>query len=319
MAGERLVAVPWTNVYGLARSLVALGTAGTLAFSSVDTLFRPVAVAGDFPSCSGATSVAVFCLADGDRTGLGWTKWLCVLVLLVVASGWRPRFTALPHAYVNYSVFAGIAISDGGDQIALILSMLFLFPALGDPRRWHWQAPPLQIDSPARRIWGFTGASGLVMVRLQMSFVYFNACVAKLPHAEWYDGTAMWYWSTNSSFGAPPWLDPMVRPVVSFSWGVALMTWVPLFIEIALAAALLLPQRLRYTVMSAGLLFHFSIGMMMGLWSFALAMAGGLVVLCLPAGAAITRRRTKLPPDPHADPTPPSVEHSEARASGVSS
>ncbi|MCK8681325.1 sporulation-delaying protein SdpB family protein [Streptomyces lichenis] len=302
MAVDRLVALPWSNVYGLARTLVALGTAGTLAFSSVDTLFRPVALAGDFPSCEGAASAAVFCLAKGDHSGLGWLKWLCVLALLVVAAGWRPRLTALPHAYVSYSVFAGIAISDGGDQIGLVLSILFLLPALGDPRRWHWQAPPSDNGSRARCGWALAGSSGLLMLRLQMSLVYFNACVAKLPHQEWYDGTAMWYWSTNLSFGAPGWLDTLVRPVVSTSWGVALMTWLPLLIEITLAVALLLPRRIRHAAMWAGLLFHFSIGLMMGLWSFALAMAGGILVLCLPSGATITRRRPQSTGDLVADP-----------------
>ncbi|MFE2294294.1 sporulation-delaying protein SdpB family protein [Streptomyces sp. NPDC059452] len=297
-AADRLVTPPWTNVYGVARTLVALGTAGTLALSSADTLFRPVATIGAFPTCEGATSASVFCLADGDSGGLTWLKWLCVLVLLIAASGWRPRFTALPHAYVNYSVFSGIAISDGGDQIGLVLSMLFVLPALGDPRRWHWQAPPPHTDTSAYRSWALIGTSGLVMLRLQMSLVYFNASVAKLPHAEWYDGSAMWYWSTNASFGAPPWLDAFVRPVVSTSLGVALMTWLPLLIELSLAAALLLPQRIRYQALWAGLLFHASIGLMMGLWSFGLAMAGGLIVLCLPHGSTITRRRSPAPPAP---------------------
>lgn len=244
----------------------------------------------------------MFCLAKDDHTGLTWLKWLCVLVLLIVASGWRPRFTALPHAYVNYSVFAGIAISDGGDQIGLVLSMLFVLPALGDPRGWHWQEPPSDADSPTRRGWALVGSSGLLILRLQMCVVYFNACVAKLPHQEWYDGTAMWYRSTNLSFGAPAWLDTVVRPLVSTSWGVALMTWLPLFIEITLAAALLLPQRARYVAMWAGLLFHFLIGMMMGLWSFALAMAGGILVLCLPPGATITRRHPQPPTEAATEP-----------------
>ncbi|MBC3986346.1 HTTM domain-containing protein [Streptomyces sp. AC536] len=316
MVADRLVVLPWSNVYGLARTLVALGTAGTLAFSSVDTLFRPVALAGDFPPCQGATSAAVFCMAEGDRTGLAWLKWLCVVILLVVASGWRPAFTALPHAYVSYSVFAGIAISDGGDQIGLILSMLFVLPALGDPRRWHWQAPPSGTGSRARRGWALIGSSGLLMLRLQMSVVYFNACVAKLPHQEWYDGTAMWYWSTNLSFGAPTWLDAIVRPVVSTSWGVALMTWLPLFIEITLAAALLLPPRMRYAAMWAGLLFHFAIGLMMGLWSFALAMAGGILVLCLPPGTAITRRRTRPAVETTAETVGSTSLRSPARTAG---
>ncbi|MYX17559.1 HTTM domain-containing protein [Streptomyces sp. SID8374] len=278
----RQVPVPWTNVYGLARMLLALGTLGTLAFSSTGTLFRPVATQGDYPICTGPMRASVFCLAPED--GLTATRWLCVLVLLVVATGWRPGWTALPHAWVSFSVFSGIAIADGGDQVTVVLSSLLALTALGDPRRWHWQQLP-EGAAARRRPAVLVGATGLVLVRIQMSFLYFQACVAKLPHAEWADGTAMWYWGHSLAFGAPGPLRPLVHPVLASPWGVALLTWAPLMIEIGLAASLLLAQRWRWRLFAAGVLFHLSIAVMMGLWSFALAMIGGLVVLCFPLGS----------------------------------
>ncbi|MGW2781653.1 sporulation-delaying protein SdpB family protein [Streptomyces populi] len=288
---QRHILLPWTNVYGLARTLVALGTAGTLAASSAETLFRPVATIGDYPGCTSTTAASLFCLAPDDYTQLTWLKWACVAALLLVASGWRPRFTALPHAYVNYSVFSGIAIVDGGDQIALILSVLFTLPALGDNRRWHWEHPSeLVPKTRATQLLALIGASGLIMIRLQMVIVYFQAAVAKLPHPEWQDGTAMWYWGSNLDFGPAPWLDALVASVISSALGVALMTWLPLVIEGSLVISLLLPQRLRWWVMGAGLLFHLCIALMMGLWSFALAMSGGILVLCLPLGSTIEFR-----------------------------
>ncbi|MGW3060775.1 hypothetical protein ACWC98_33305 [Streptomyces goshikiensis] len=71
------------------------------------------------------------------------------------------------------------------------------------------------------------------------------------------------------------------------------MTWLPLAIEGALAISLLLPQRLRWRTMGAGLVFHLSIALMMGLWSFALAMAGGILLLRLPLGSTIQFLITK--------------------------
>ncbi|MYR46124.1 sporulation-delaying protein SdpB family protein [Streptomyces sp. SID5910] len=305
---HRSIPLPWTNVYGLARSLVALGTAGTLAASSAQTLFRPVATLGDYPSCQSAAAGSVFCLTPHDYTGLTWIKWACVVLLLVVASGWRPRLTALPHAYINYSVFSGIAIIDGGDQIALVLSVLFVLPALGDPRRWHWQQPPTHsLTSPPQRAFLLLGHTSLVVLRLQMSVLYFQAAVAKLPHSEWADGTAMWYWGTNPDFGPAPWLATLVTPVVSTALGVALMTWVPLVIELSMAVCLLIPFHIRRYVMAAGLLFHLSIAGMMGLWSFALAMAGGIIVLCLPAGSSLDVTRGERP-EQGAEGPPPQQE-----------
>lgn len=301
----RRVPVPWTNVYGLARTLLALGTLGTLAFSSTSTLFRPVATQGTYPVCKSLMRAGVFCLAP--ENGLTAARWLCVAVLLLVAAGWRPRWTALPHAWVSFSVFTEIAIPDGGDQITSVLSALLALTALGDPRRWHWRRLPEGAAARHRRA-VLLGTTGLVLARLQMSFLYFQSSVAKLPHAEWADGTAMWYWGHSLMFGAPGPLQPLVDPVLASPVGVALLTWTPLAIEICLAASLLLAQRWRWRVFAAGVLFHLSIAVMMGLWSFALAMIGGLVVLCFPLGShlditppeavrGLLRRATAAEPD----------------------
>ncbi|TQK98406.1 antimicrobial peptide system SdpB family protein [Streptomyces puniciscabiei] len=315
---QRPVPLPWTNVYGLARTLVALGTAGTLAASSAETLFRPVATIGDYPLCTSTTAASVFCLASHNYTHLTWIKWACVLVLLVVASGWRPRFTALPHAYINYSVFSGIAIADGGDQVALILSVLFVLPAIGDKRRWHWEPQQQAPGSRIAPVLALLGTSALITVRLQMVVIYFQAAVAKLPHAEWQDGTAMWYWGSNLDFGPAPWLNTLIAPIIATPLGVALMTWAPLAIELSLAVCLLLPQRQRWWVMSAGLVFHLSIALIMGLWSFALAMAGGILVLCQPLGGSLHIRRATHPAHVAATTTPEAEEAAPRKQGGSS-
>ncbi|MBV7244189.1 sporulation-delaying protein SdpB family protein [Streptomyces sp. MW-W600-10] len=290
---------PWTNVYGLARTLLALATAGTLLWSGSDTLFRPSAGRDDIVGCDGLRSIGLFCQVPEQR--LNVARLVCVAVLLVVASGWRPRWTALPHLWITYSVWANIAIPDGGDQIACNLAVLLALAALGDPRRWHWDDPPEErTDSVPAQVTAFACCSALFMAQLQMSFLYFQACVAKLPHAEWADGTAMWYWTNNLAFGAPGWLHPVVDLVVRQPLGVAALTWVPLFIELGLALALLLPRRYRLYLLAAGFLFHLSIALMMGLWSFAFAMWAGLVLLCLPLGAQLRagpRARSLTPPE----------------------
>lgn len=290
MLTTRTVPLPWGNAYGLARTLLALGTAGTLAFSSTATLFRPVVTIGTYPLCHGMASSGAFCLVPRGQFDL--VRWLCVAVLLVVASGWRPRLTALPHAYISFSVFSGIAIGDGGDQITWILSLLLALVALGDGRRWHWQghwqAPEGHTaEKPttrATRGWALLGTSAWTVARLQMAFLYFQASVAKLPHAEWADGSAMYYWANNSSFGFPEWLRPLTDPVVYSPVGVAALTWLPVALELALAAALLMPQRRRWVLLPLGIAFHLGIAVLMGLWSFAFAMWAGLFLLLTPIG-----------------------------------
>jgi hypothetical protein len=55
---------PWTNVYGLGRTLLAAGTATTLAFSSSSTLFRPAWGVPEFPICHGLSRIGLFCIGS---------------------------------------------------------------------------------------------------------------------------------------------------------------------------------------------------------------------------------------------------------------
>lgn len=280
----RTFPLPWAAGYGLARTLLALATLGTLVFSDAATLFREVAGVGRYPLCQGVNAGGAFCTVSPDHYDT--VRWLCCLVLVVAASGWRPRFTAIPHAYVAFSVFTGISIPDGGDQITWILTLLIVFVAIGDSRRWHWQ-PSQPLEEPEslhRSLWALLGTSAIVVARVQMAVLYFQSCVAKLPHAEWTDGSALYYWINNYDFGAPHWLRPALSAIVDHPLGVAAMTWGPLLLEIALAAALLMPQRVRWMLLPAGILFHLGIAIVMGLWSFAIAMWAGLLLLLSPLG-----------------------------------
>ncbi|MFE7621011.1 sporulation-delaying protein SdpB family protein [Streptomyces sp. NPDC057496] len=309
---RRNIPAPWTAGYGLARTLLALGTLGTLAFSDAATLFREVATVGQYPLCRGVTAGGAFCLVEPHQYDT--MRWLCCLVLLVAASGWRPRLTAVPHAYVAFSVFTGISIPDGGDQITWVLTLLIAIVSLGDPRRWHWQQLPPPSDSAPRPFLALLGISAIAVARIQMAVLYFQSCVAKLPHAEWADGTALYYWVNNYAFGAPHWLRPVVTAIVDNPLGVAAMTWGPLLLEIALAAALLMPQKVRWMLLPAGVLFHLSIAITMGLWSFALAMSGGLLLLLAPLGhdpdiRHMFRKASRRTAAPRPAPDEPAKEH----------
>ncbi|MBT2543464.1 hypothetical protein J7E99_22875 [Streptomyces sp. ISL-44] len=298
---RRTIILPWAAGYGLARTLLALGTLGTLAFSDSATLFREVATVGQYPLCRGVTGAGAFCLVSPDHFEA--VRWACCLILVVAASGWRPRFTAIPHAYVAFSVFTGISIPDGGDQVTWILTLLLVLVAVGDPRRWHWQPQQPQVSEGSRRgTWALIGVSAITLARIQMSVIYFQSCVAKLPHAEWADGSALYYWINNYAFGAPGWLRPALNMVAENPVGVAALTWGPLVLEIALAAALLMPQKVRWALLPAGMLFHLGIAVVMGLWSFAFAMWAGLLLLLTPYGHDPRLPRIRRKPTPQAEP-----------------
>jgi hypothetical protein len=59
-------------------------------------------------------------LPGGERSP-SVKQWVAIVVLVGVVSGWRPRVTCLPHAYVAISLFHDISAPEGGDQISSIV------------------------------------------------------------------------------------------------------------------------------------------------------------------------------------------------------
>ncbi|GHJ47183.1 hypothetical protein Cs7R123_45250 [Catellatospora sp. TT07R-123] len=277
-ARARMAAAPWGSGLGLGRTVLALGTLGTLLATSPEVLMSPLSTGVVPPTCLGLTQAGVWCLVPAWHGEAA--RWLSVVVLLVTAAGWRPRITGLAHWYVSWSLIANVTIQDGGDQITTVLTLLLIPLTLTDPRRWHWQAPPA----------GRTGAGrvaayvALLLIQVQVAVLYFQASVAKMGVAEWSDGTAMFYWLRHPTFGAPDWLRPLTDVITDSPVGVSLLTWSSIALEFALAVAILLRPPAKRLLLWAGLLFHDLIALTMGLISFDLAMSGALLLYLLPIG-----------------------------------
>ncbi|MGC5054051.1 sporulation-delaying protein SdpB family protein [Micromonospora sp. DT48] len=280
------VAVPWGSWLGLARTLLATSTAATLVFNDVGTLFTPLVGAGPGPHCVGPGNIGAFCLAGPEHAEL--VRWASVAVLLVVASGWRPRFTALPHWWIAFSLSTSMSIPDGGEQVNQVITLLLIPVLLADSRRWHWQPPPSadRVIRPGGRgtLLVATAVVLLFAIRLQVAGIYFQASVAKFSKPEWADGTVMYYWLNHRGFGSPGWLQPVTDALVNQPVGVALLTWTPLAIEFALAVSLLVRPAVRWWLLPFGVLLHISIAMLMGLWSFSIIMIAAQILLLVPMG-----------------------------------
>ena len=265
---------PWTNVYGVARSMLAAATLLTLLANPAGQLFHPLIVDDPGILDRGAIDgLSLFLLA---REHLVLAKVGAVIVLLLVISGWRPRLTALPHWWVSYSFAASAAVIDGGDVVAATFTLLLLPVAFTDRRPWQWRGVG-DGGVPA----SVAAQTGLLLVRFQISVIYLFAAVLKLRTEEWADGTALYYWWTHPKFGpwGPlRWFTDLVGPtrfVVPMTWGVVVL-------ELCLAFALLAPVRLRSRLLPVAVLFHVGIALLHGLPSFALTMSAGLVLYLRP-------------------------------------
>jgi antimicrobial peptide system SdpB family protein len=272
---------PWGSGLGLARSLLALGTAATLLATPTRVLLSPLAGGITPPFCDGAASYSTWCVV---RSGHGEAaRWLSIAILLIVASGWRPRITALAHWWVSWSFIAAVTIQDGGDQITSVLTLLLVPVALTDRRRWHWQPDdPQRRASPGLRT--IVAYAAILLMQLQVAVLYFQAAVAKFGVTEWADGTAMYYWFNHPTFGAASWLRPVTNLIDGSSVAVAAVTWGSIGLELALAAAIVLRRPARRVLLAAGLVFHEMIALCMGLVSFDIAMSAALLLYLLPIG-----------------------------------
>jgi antimicrobial peptide system SdpB family protein len=267
---------PWSVSLGLARSMMALATMGTLLASPATSLFRPAVGDPVMPRCAGLGEASFFCIGSGP---LELYKWVAILVLGVVASGWLPRVTGLLHAWVTWSLVASAMIVDGGDQVNANMALLLLPWTLTDGRKWHW----LRAEAPAAPAPGYALACGVALVawtaaRAQVALIYLDASLGKMFVTEWVDGTAVYYWFTHPTFGAPGWLRGVIEPLVRNGVTVALVSWGTIVLEFFLAIALFLSRRWQRGLFPLGLALHVGILFVHGLTSFSTTMCGVLLL-----------------------------------------
>ena len=269
---------PWTNVYGLARTIIAASTALTLIATSPDAMWSPFFEGQLGPlGCDGIRgSISLFCIVPPDYLDIAHRT--AILILALVASGWRPRITGLLHWWVSFSILAS-ATRDGGDQVAALMTLLLIPWTLTDPREWHWQRAVVDTAASARKL--FVAHAARVLVRLQVMVVYLHSAVTKFAVNEWLDGTAVYYWFHDPIVGASPALEPLLFPLAR-SGAVNALTWGAIAVEIALVLGLIAPRRFWRPLFWLGVLFHVGIAVGLGLSSFSLAMIGALLLYLRP-------------------------------------
>lgn len=281
---------PMTNLYGLARTLLACATLATLVLNPVSVLFPPASGAPLPPQCDGASVSSVYCLAPTTEIG----RVVSILVLVVAASGVLPRWTVIPHWWVTFSLQASATTIDGGDQVAAVLTLLLIPLGLCDGRRTHWDRPAGELEpgEDAGRLGRLVGHCAVVTIRVQAAVIYFHAGIAKFGVAEWADGTAMYYWLTDSTFGAPPWYAGLVELLVQNGSLLTLFTWSMMAGEVVLAFALFAPQRYWRYFLAGAIAFHLGIALVIGLVSFAAAMIALDILFLHPATRPLRLRAT---------------------------
>jgi antimicrobial peptide system SdpB family protein len=276
---------PWTNVYGLARTMMALSSALTLSLNRSSILWRPIAgVATRPPFCTAHTiqKGALYCLMPAH---LEAARWVAVAILLVVASGWQPRITGVLHWWVAASYQLTASTLEGGDQAAAVLTLLLIPVTLTDPRSWHWQKAPSIPEggsSVLSAIRALVAPSALLVVRVQVCGIYFHAAFGKLQAPEWANGTAMYYWLSHPTFGATHAFSRILQVVLSKPALLAGLTWGSIIVELFLFMGLFATRPVRRVLLCLGIGLHLGIMLLMGLTSFSVTMFAALILYLRP-------------------------------------
>jgi len=264
---------PFTKVYGAARSLLAFGTLLTFLLNDNTIIFSAEKLSAAYNH--NINVINLFVLAGYHHLVIA--KLIAIVILLAVIAGIYPRVTGILHWWVSFSVFHGLIVLDGGDQVTQVLTFFLIFITILDKRKNHWYEAVEQ--SPLSK---YIGNVFLLIIRLQVSIIYLVAAVSKLYVHEWVNGTAMYYWLTGNSFAAPDYLMWLVRPIVSSRIGSCLLTWGSLAFEFTLVIGFLFNATIRKRLFKAAILFHLLIFIFMGIGSLFFAMAGALVLYFYP-------------------------------------
>lgn len=279
-----------TTWFAAGRSALALATASELLFTDAGALFTPVGgVPGPF--CTAQPAVSIFCL--GDPSGLVELRWwLTIGGLLLVATGYRPRYLSLLHLWLTFSVATSVTLPDGGDSIALIATILISPMCLADERRWQWARPRRHMDRNGRLV----AYLSFWALRLQIAYLYADSAIAKIGVTDWQNGSAFYYFVRDKMFGAAGPLAPIWMWLSDSSVTTLTITWGAIVIELAIAVCMVLDARWRIIAFWLGLGLHALIFLSMGLFSFSLVMVAVGSLIGTPNGIAHPRNPDRLIP-----------------------
>lgn len=272
-----------SSMIPIARTCLAFGTLVTLSINSSYVLFIPSAETFEAPVCNSLNSFTLFCLLNPN---LELARLIACLLLLVVLSGWRPRFTCLIHWYVSFSLTSSATLLDGGDHITAILCFLLIPICLFDSRVWQWTSPP-PIDEKQESSKGHSfllviPVAAYFLLRIQVAIIYLNAGISKVSVDEWIDGTVIYYWFTHPTFGAPNFLNFILQPIYDNHFWLTMLCWGSMALEIMLFTGLFAKGYVKKVLFVLGVTFHFFIFLVHGLFSFFFAMTGALIIYLLP-------------------------------------
>ncbi|WP_434446517.1 sporulation-delaying protein SdpB family protein [Lentzea sp. E54] len=281
--GRALAFEPRTPAFGIARSLVAIAELTVLVFTSDTDLFPAVPKGPAGPRCDGLRVLSLWCAGSSPAAQTVF-RVVTIAALVLAASGYRPRWTCIPHWYATFSLAAAMHVPNGGENVARFLTLLLIPLCLADDRVWHWRRPA----APLPAWWKGTTYVTHLAVRLQVVIVYGQAVWLKVVEPEWRAGSAMHHVMQDAYFGVTSELAPLLDSGVLSP----AITWGTIVLESAIVVCVLGNSAVRRIGLALAVVLHGGIVLALGLASFGLVMIG----LVAAASSGRSEHGGELPP-----------------------
>jgi antimicrobial peptide system SdpB family protein len=261
--------------FQISRSLIAFGTLCTLLFSPANSLFTHTIFKLAESNNTMPANINLFTAFGYEHIYI--SRLISIIILLLVISGYFHKIASLLHWYVSFSLYSSLTIVDGGDQIASIITLLFIPISFFDKRKNTWHKKEVQKENCHYST--FLSNSFLFIIKLQIAIIYLNAGVSKLSVPDWQNGSAYYYWFNHNAFGAPTYLKYILGSFFSNPFAVTAVSWGTIILEIALFGCLFSSHRgFKKLMFTTGVLFHALIFVIHGLFSFCFIMLGCLYI-----------------------------------------
>lgn len=171
------------------RSILALSTLLTIILSDIEVLVPEYNIERIKNAAFGIENLNIF--LHFENIYLPYT--FSIIVLVVVILGIYPILFSILHFVVIFSVYQSILVNEGGDQINLILTLLIIPFCFSNKLFFGYNLKFITVT--------FFKKSTLFIIRLQVSFLYFQSAVEKAYQKQWNNGSAMYYWLNDYQFG----------------------------------------------------------------------------------------------------------------------
>lgn len=279
-----------TNTLGLVRSILAFSTLCVILLNPIDILFHTGLGVTTIPNCTDSTlsSFNFFCLFSFN---LYIAKIVSIIILLFVIIGYYPKITGILHWWVALSVNTGLIIVDGGAQVASALTFLIIPLTLTDSRINHWNTS-VKAETEYNKIIAYLAIQAL---KIQISFIYFDAAISKVFAPSWTEGTAIYYFINDPVSGVSGIRQYILNSFFNVPLFLVFSTYLIIFLELVLALSIFnTNQNTKKVLFTIGVVFHIFIFLIFGIFTFVVAMFSALIILFVPIYRNFNKSSLKL-------------------------